>query len=223
MSKPNAKLRITFDFEVKLPDTVLHDDHEAFHKAVQALLGSMVFQGMPTVTGKQLAKEGGRLCTHSYRLDVTNLRVPSLPREHLVMAAPHLTDEELERLERQISGKVVSDDHAELSRVIRRHALALVNEYRTIPCLVTALLTSGAPAQLEGKLNLTNGNVLLNEQDRHARLRGNQENIRVIAAGGEVSLPATCAGHTLSGPVIEVQIKEIGLFRGALMEAWQKQ
>ena len=223
MPKANAKLRITFDFDVELPESVLSEENAVFQQAVETMLGSMVLQGMPAVTGKQLEKAGGKLCAHTYRLDAMNLQVPQVSRETLVAAAPHLMDAELDQLARRIAGKLPDADPNEQMRTIRRHALSLVNEYRTVPCVVTAKLTSGTSAQLEGKLNLTNGSVLLGEQNRQVRLQPGQEDIRVTAAEGNVSIPATCAGHTLSGPVIETAIADLVPFRDCLIDIWQKQ
>lgn len=220
MSKANLKLRVTFDFELAAPAPLLQSDHDALCRQLHDALGAMVFQGMPTVTAKQLAKLGTSLLAHHAHLDAANLSAPSIPREALVAAAPHLTDDELDQLARRAAAKAPAGGD-ELLRYLRRQALALVNEYRMVPCVVEAKLTSGAPARLEGKLNLTNGSVMLGERDRQNRLHTNRDNIVVTAADGRASMAANCAGHTLSGPVIEVTVGELARHRDALIEHWQ--
>lgn len=221
MSKANLKLSVTFDFELSAPSALLEGDHEALCRQLHEALGAMVFQGMPTVTAKQLARVGATIVAHHHHLDVANLAAPAIERSALVGAAPHLTDAELELLARRAGAKAPANAD-ELLRYLRRQALSLVNEYRTVPCMVEARLNSGAPAQLEGKLNLTNGSVMLGERDRHNKLQTNQGPITVSAADGAARLAANCAGHTLSGPVIEVAVTELARHRDVLVADWQR-
>ncbi|THF62381.1 hypothetical protein E6C76_18875 [Pseudothauera nasutitermitis] len=222
MSKANVKLQLSFDLDIAVPERLLELDHESLCKTFSEVLGSMVFQGLPTVAGKQLAKAGGSIVAHHYHLSAGILGAPTLERDLLVAAAPHLTDEELEQLARRTQGKL-PESPEELQRHLRRQALKLVNDYRMVPCFVAARLTSGSDAKLEGKLNLTNGSVLIGERDRQSRLQANQGPIVVEPLGTEVQLEAACAGHTLSGPVIEVSVAQIAIHRDPLIRVWQQQ
>lgn len=221
MSKANVKLQLTFDLDVAAPERLLELDHESLCKTFSEILGSMVFQGLPTVAGKQLAKAGASIAAHHYHLSATSLAARPLEREALIAAAPHLTDDELAQLARNAQGKL-PETPEELQRHLRRHALKLVSDYRMLPCTVAAKLSSGTPAQLEGKLNLTNGSVLIGERDRQSRLQANQGAIVVEPVGTGVRLEAACAGHTLSGPVIEVSVAQLASHRDPLIEAWQR-
>lgn len=219
MSKANLRLRITFDFELAAPGALATSDHEALCREMHSLLGPLVFQGMPTVTAKQLAKAGAAILGHHHHLDVRNLAAPTIAREALIAAAPHLTDDELDQLGHRATAKAPAAAD-ELQRFLRRQALAMVNDYRLVPCTVEARLNSGADARLTATLNLTNGSVMVGERDRQHRLQAKQDEITVVA--GSVRLPASCAGHTLSGPVIEVAVSEIARSRTPLIASWQK-
>ncbi len=221
-SKANVKLSITFSFDLALPETLLDADHAALCRRLNDLLGPMVFQGMPTVTAKRLSQVGGSILAHHHHLDASNLTAPALDRELLIAAAPHLTNDELIQLARRAVAKLPDGDD-ERRVFLRRQALAMVNEYRTVPCAINARLTSGATAELAGKLNLTNGNVLVGERDRQQRLQPKQGPVEVIAAGNAVRMLAEFAGQTLSGPVIEVAIASLAQHRDALIAAWQTQ
>ncbi|THF60661.1 hypothetical protein [Pseudothauera rhizosphaerae] len=221
MSKANVKLQLTFDLDIAAPERLLELDHEALCKTFSEMLGTMVVQGLPTIAGKQLAKAGASVVGHHCHLSATSLAARPLAREALVAAAPHLTDAELEQLARSAQGKL-PEAPDELQRYLRRQALKLVNDYRMVPCTVAARLTSGSPAQLEGKLNLTNGSVLIGERDRQNRLQANQGAIAVEPLGTGVRLEGICAGHTLSGPVIEVSVAQLAAHRDPLIKAWQE-
>lgn len=221
MTRANLKLSIEFEFDLDAPEAFLQTSHEKLCKAMQELLGNMVLQGMPTVTAKQLGKAGITLVSHHHHLDVVSTAAAALPREALVAAGPHLTDEELEQLSRRTAGRAPLQG-AELARFLRRHALTLVADFRTLPCTVVGKLSSGRDASLRGRLNLTNGSVVLDEQDRHNRLQPNQDALRVDVSGTPASLRATCAGNTLSGPVIEVALTELAAHRDPLVAAWQQ-
>lgn len=221
MSKANVKLQLTFDLDICVPERLLEQDHAALCRTLSEMLGSMVFQGMPTVTGKQLAKGGATLVGHHYHMSTAVLGAPTVARELLVAAAPHLTDDELEQLARKAHGRL-PEGSEEQQRYLRRQALNLVNDFRMLPCKVAARLTSGNAAELEGKLNLTNGSVLIGERDRQSRLQANQGPILVEPLGTGVQLQGACAGHTLSGPVIEVSVTQLAAHRDPLIKAWQQ-
>lgn len=220
MSSANVKLRISFDFDLQVPDALLGLDHEPLLKALQAALGPTVMQGMPTVSAKQLGKSDISLLHHHAHIDASKLGIKTIPRELLVSAAPHLTDSELDTLSRAMLGKTPDSD-AETRRLLRRKALAMVSDMRMVDCVVSAELTSGDVVELEAALNLTNGAVIVGDKDRKQRLKPNQAALQVRAGTPEVSLPATLSGQTISGPVIGVEVSELGAHRDALIEGWQ--
>jgi hypothetical protein len=146
-----------------------------------------------------------------------------IDRAVMIAAAPHLTDEEFGDLVHRLGGKA-PEDPAELQRLLRRHALALVNEYRLVPCQVEGKLKSGGTftdITLEATLNLTNGSVMVNDPHRHNHLQQGIGVITVTAADGAVRITGNCEGHTLSGPVINVSITDIAGSRDALIQLWQ--
>ncbi|MDR3213759.1 MAG: hypothetical protein LBT71_07590 [Azoarcus sp.] len=217
----NLKLHIAFEFEIDAPETLLSGDHAALCHTFSDLLGPLVLQGMPKVTATQLAKAGASLTGHHYHLDVRNLSTPVIERAALITAAPHLTDAELDRLAQQ-AGSKAPGDAAGLQRYLRRQALALVNEYRLVPCQVEGKLKSnGAEATLAAMLNLTNGSVTIDEADRQHRLQQGAGVVSVLAAEGAVRLVGNCEGHTLSGPVIGVSIADVAGARDELIQLWQ--
>ena len=220
MSKANAKLRIEFEFDLAIPESLLERTREDLCRSLAGTLGSMVFQGMPTVTGKQLGKAGIRVLAHHHHMSATETGSAPLPREALVAAAPHLTDDEFDQLERRARAKA-PEDPAALHKYLRRHALAMNNEYRMVACAVQGLLSSGTEATLPALLNLTNGSVLIDEKDRQKRLKVDHP-LTVRPNGLDVELEGSCAGHTLSGPVIEVSIAQIARHRDALLGAWHR-
>lgn len=221
MSKANLKLTVSFEFELEAPAAFVDGSHEKLCKAVQELLGAMVLQGMPTVTAKQLGKAGIAVVSHHHHLDVVNTAAAAAPREELIAAGPHLTDDELDQLARRSAGRVPLAD-AERARFLRRHALALAGEFRMVPCVVAARLNSGKDATLTARLNLTNGSVLVSDQDRQSRLQAHQDGLVVAVQGADVRLRGACAGHTLSGPVIEVALGELAAHHDTLIAIWQK-
>lgn len=220
MSRSNLKLSVAFEFELAAADSLLEGSHEDLCKAVHDALGKMVLQGMPTVTGNQLAKAGIAVVSHHHHIDVVNTAAPPVERDTLIAAAPHLTDAELALLAHRVRGRVPPGD-VERVRFLRKHALALANEFRMVACVVHARLISGKDAALAARLNLTNGSVLVAEQDRQSRLQPNQGALRVEVEGTAAALEASCAGHTLSGPVIEVPIPALAAHHDALIAAWQ--
>lgn len=221
MTRANLKLSIEFEFDLDAPEAFLQASHEKLCKAMQELLGNMVLQGMPTVTAKQLGKAGITILSHHHHLDVVSTAATALPREALIAAGPHLTDDELEQLSRRTAGRAPVQP-ADLARFLRRHALALVSDIRNVACVVQGKLSSGRDATLRGRLNLTNGSVVLDEADRQNRVQPNQDTLRVELPGTPISLRAACAGNTLSGPVIEVAVTELAAHRDRLIAAWQQ-
>ena len=103
---------------------------------------------------------------------------------------------------------------------MRRQALALVNEYRLVPCSVAALLSNGKPAQIQGRLNLTNGHVFLSDEHRQTRLQANQGGLKVSVEGTSVVVLAESSGHTLTGPVLDVHVQALVPHRDALLSRW---
>ncbi|MFN3984929.1 MAG: hypothetical protein ACK4KV_05545 [Rhodocyclaceae bacterium] len=225
MAKPNLKLRLQFDFELGAPDALLAQDHEALCKAVSDALGQLVLGGTQAITGKQLAKAGIAVMGRHHHLEVINLTVRPLARTDLIAAGPHLTDDELEQLARRAQAKAPEGGEA-LQRHLRRHALALMNEYRMVSCVVDGTLSSGQPAHLAAQLNLTNGSVLVDEQDRKQKLATHVALLVKVGGGSESAsgcdLTAACAGHTLSGPVIEVPVAQLAEHRDLLIRNWQR-
>lgn len=221
MPPPNLKLTVAFEFDLEAPPAFTDASHEKLCRAVQDLLGTMVLQGMPTITAKQLAKAGITLLSHHHHLDVLNTAAAPVPREALIAAGPHLTNDELEQFSRRTAGRIPLAP-AERDRFLRRHALALVGDFRLVPCVLQARLLSGKDATLQGRLNLTNGSVLVSEPDRQSRLQTKDAPIRIDVDGAPTPLRASCAGHTLSGPVIEVPLAEIAAHRDTLIALWLK-
>jgi len=225
MSKANLKLHVAFEFEIDAPATLLAHDPATLRQKLGEMLGPLVLQGMPKVTATQLAKAGASLIKHHYRLDARNLSLPAVDRTALITAAPHLTDEELGSLARQIEGKT-PENPTELQRFLRRHALARVNEYRLVPCQIEGKLKTGGTFKdvtIEATLNLTNGSVMVGESHRQSNLQQGVGTVTLLAADGAVRIVGNCEGHTISGPVIHVMIADIAKSRDALIQLWQTQ
>jgi hypothetical protein len=221
MSKANLKLRVTFEFDIDAPEALLAHDHVTLCRKLNDMLGPLVLQGMPKVTTTQLAKAGASLIGHHCHLDARNLSLPAIDRAVMIAAAPHLTDEELDSLARQLAGKTPAGP-VELQRLLRRNALALVNEYRLVPCQVEGRSKSGGTftdITINATLNLTNGSVMVDEPHRQHHLQQGVGVITLLAA--DVRITGNCDGHTLSGPVINVSIADIAKSRDALIQLWQ--
>ncbi|MCL2875417.1 MAG: hypothetical protein FWF12_03805 [Betaproteobacteria bacterium] len=221
MSKANLKLHVAFEFDIAAPDVLLEHDHAALCQKLNDMLGPLVLQGMPKVTTTQLAKAGASIVKHHYHLDAKSLCVPVIDHAVMVAAAPHLTDEEFHSLACQLAGKM-PEDPMELQRLLRRRALAMVNEYRLVPCQVEGKLKSGGTftdITLDATLNLTNGSVMVDEPHRHNHLQQGIGVVTLVAAA--VRITGNCEGHTLSGPVINVSIADISKSRDALIQLWQ--
>ncbi|MDR2032423.1 MAG: hypothetical protein LBP86_09300 [Azoarcus sp.] len=221
MSKANLRLHVVFEFEVAAPAALLEGDHAALCRRFSEILGPLALHGMPKITASQLAKANAHLVDHHCHFDAVDLSAPTIARADLVAAAPHLTDEELDRLARRAASRAPADG---LRRYLRRHALALVDEYRLVPCLVEGQLKSGGTLKditVSATLNLTNGSVMVDEADRQHRLQQGQGAVTLVAAGGAVRLRGNCEGYTLSGPVIGISIDDIAGARDELIKLWQ--
>ena len=221
MSKANLKLHVAFEFDISAPESLLVHDHTALCQKLNDMLGPLVLQGMPKVTTTQLAKVGASIVRHHYHLDAKNLHIPAIDHAVMAAAAPHLTDEEFDGLACQIAGKA-PEDPAELQRLLRRRALAMINEYRLVPCQVEGKLKSGGSITditLEATLNLTNGSVMIDEAHRQHHLQQGVGVVTIVAA--DVQITGNCEGHTLSGPVINVSIADISKSRDVLIQLWQ--
>ena len=222
MSKANLRLHVAFEFEIAAPETLLAGDHAALCRRFSEVLGPLVLQGMPKITGNQLARANARLVGHHCHFDAVSLAAPPIARADLIAAAPHLTDEELDRLAHRAAAKAPAA--WELRRHLRRHALALVDEYRLVPCQVEGQLKSGGTLKditVNATLNLTNGSVMVDETDRQHHLQQGKGAVTLVAAGGAVRLSGNCEGYTLSGPVIGVTIDDIAGARDELIKLWQ--
>ncbi|GHT91689.1 hypothetical protein FACS1894116_00660 [Betaproteobacteria bacterium] len=218
MSNANLKLRVTFEFEIAAPTALVADEHATLCRKLGEILGPLVLQGMPTITAKQFAKVGANILGHHHHLDAENLVAPVIDHAIMVAAAPHLTDDELTRLARQAGAKAAALQPAELKRLLRRQALALVNEFRLVPCEIEGQLKFGGDITVGATLNLTNGGVTVNEEDRRNQLKQGTGVITLVA--GDVRITGNCAGHTLSGPVIDVSIDDIAAARDELIYLW---
>lgn len=227
MKAHTVRLQLIFDLDLTLPADALGSDPAALQRRIADSLGAMVLQGLPTIAAKQLAKTHIAVAGSAHRLSVTRVTteptetLDPLVREAMVAAAPHLTDDEYLRLAARIGDTLPADSDARV-RQLRRHALAIANEFRLVPCVVHAVLTSEQPGALEATLNLTNGSVMVEAHDRSKRLLPGQHEVSVEVPGAGLRLKASYAGHTISGPVIEAPIGEIARYRDALIGLWQK-
>lgn len=220
MSHANIKLTVSFEFELAAPEQIAALSHEQLCRHFSQTLGKMVLQGMPTVTRKQLAAESITLLKHHHHLDVAPVGGIDIDRELLIAAAPHLTDDELDQLAAEAGRKKAVAPEA-LPKALRRLALQLVNEFRLVPCEISGTGPAGEARSVRGQLNLTNGCVLVDKDDRSTRLRAGDDAVSITPAGTTVSMRGHCAGHTLSGPVMEVPIDRLAAQRDALIRAWQ--
>ncbi|AUN95317.1 hypothetical protein [Pseudazoarcus pumilus] len=222
MKPANVRLQIHFDLQLAVPDELATMDPQQLKARLAEMLGAMVLQGLPTIAGKQLARAGVELRAHAHAIQATALSpTSSVERDELVTAAPHLTDAELEGLVAR-AGHALPEAASDRLRALRRHGLAIANEFRLVPCVVHAMMSNEQPGTLEASLNLTNGSVMIEAHERSKRLLAGQEDVAVEIAGVDEHLPANYAGHTISGPVIEVTVAEISRHRDALLGLWQQ-
>ena len=220
MSAANVRLQLQFDLELAVPASVAALDHARLCQKLAELLGPTVIQGLPVIAGKQLAKAEVRVVKHHHRLDAVARAVARIEPARIVEAAPHLTDAEVATLAARAAARLPAAE-ADQAGYLRSQALALVNEYRLVGCRVDALLSNGKPTQIEGKLNLTNGHIFLDSSHRQTRLQQAQGPLRVAVGETDVVLAAECSGHTLTGPVLDVAVKQLVPHRPALLARWQ--
>lgn len=222
MKSPAVRLHLAFDFDLSLPDQMEPVDPLSLERTLTEVLGAMVLQGLPTIAGKQLARSGISIARHRHAMTVqVDEAADGIDREFLIAAAPHLTEEELRRLAGRVSGKL-PDKEDERLKIARRHGLAVANEFRLVTGVVHAALTSEQAGRLDASLNLTNGSVMIEGHDRNKRLMPGQHEVALEIPGAGLRLKASYAGHTISGPVIEVSIAEIAKHRDALVALWQQ-
>lgn len=220
MKPSNARMQLVFDFELSVPDELAALDPSALKVRLGEILGAMVVQGLPTIAGKQLAKSGVTIVGQTHQIAAAGMVASNIDRAELIAAAPHLTDDELARLAQRAGTKLAGGAEDRL-RALRRHALAIANEFRLVPCVVHVVLTSEQPGELSATLNLTNGSIMVEGQDRQKRLLPGQHGVSIEIPAAGVKLPGTYAGHTISGPVIEVAVADIAKHRDVLIGAWQ--
>lgn len=222
MKSPAVRLQLAFEFQLSVPPELAAADPTALQHALNEALGAMVLQGLPTIASKQLARSGVSIERHSHVLSVSvDASAAEIDRDVLLAAAPHLTDDELRRLAGRIAGKLPAGRDEQI-KFARRNALAIANEFRLVPCVVHAVLTSEQPGTLDATLNLTNGSVMIESHDRQKRLLPGQHEVAVEVAGAAAQLKASYAGHTISGPVIEVPVSELTNHRDTLIGLWQQ-
>lgn len=216
---PNLRLTISFDLALSAPPELLAKDHETLCRTLNGLLAGFV-AGAPTVAAKQLEKASIRLLGHHHHINPAKTApAVNIPREAMIAAAPHLTDAELQQLAERGAVNAPSDPQA-LVRHLRRLSLAMVNnEFRMIECHVEGKLTTGEPVALAAKMNLTNGSVLVDEAERNRRLQ-TSEPIQISFPGTAIYLGCTCEGYTLSGPVIQVSLRDISAHRDTFIARW---
>jgi len=220
MSNPNARLHIAFDFDLVLPDSMLELDEQALMAALQGMLGPTVFNGMPTVSGKQLTKGGVTLVKHAHSCQANRVGQASLPLEAVIAAAPHLTDQEVAKVAVTALQKLPSAATQQKAH-IRRAALKLASHYRLVACVVSAELSSGGASDIPAHLNLTNGGVLVDDTHKKVRLKQDQSAVAIRFANADFVLHAQLGGHTLGGPLLEVNIDALVPHRAALLARWE--
>ncbi|HLW04212.1 MAG TPA: hypothetical protein VKY38_01365 [Azoarcus sp.] len=222
MKPTNLRLQLLFDLHLAVPEEMLSGSPEDVRARLTEALGTMVLQGLPTVAAKQLARSGIELSRHEHAVQMAPVQQhTAIPIADLVAAAPHLTDQELAQLSARLGNGAFSDA-ADRQRALRRQALALVNEFRCVPCVVYGESLAGKADTLDAVLNLTNGSVMVQAHDRDRRISTDQGKTCIELAEGEVRMPASCAGSTISGPVIEVAIADLAAHRDILIGLWQR-
>lgn len=216
----NAQLRISFEFDLTVSDEVLDCDDATLLARLRQILGATVFDGMPTVTRKQLAKAQIALQAHRSQCDVRRLGATLIPAAAIASVAPHLTDDEIDRVARQAAAKL-PETEADRPAYLRRAAMRLVNDYRLVPCQISAEQSTGGRVDIHAHLNLTNGGVLVDDAFRKVRLKSDQPPIDVSIIDAPIRLQASLGGHTLGGPLLEIPIEALVPHRKDLLERWQ--
>ncbi|HMV62455.1 MAG TPA: hypothetical protein PKE01_03925 [Rhodocyclaceae bacterium] len=220
MSDATVRLQLHFELELATPPELAGLDHAALCRTLADALGPTVLRGLPAIAGKQLTPLGARVVRHHHHLDAAAQAARRVERAQVIQVAPHLTDAEVDTLAQRAAARLPAAE-SEQAAYLRGQALALVNEYRLVPCAVEAQLTSGKPAHIEGRLNLTNGHIFLDASHRQTRLQAGQGALRVSIAGTPVALAAECSGHTLTGPVLDVAVASLVPHRDVLLACWQ--
>ena len=220
MSDATVRLQLHFELELATPPELAGLDHAALCRTLADALGPTVLRGLPAIAGKQLTPLGARVVRHHHHLDAAAQAARRVERAQVIQVAPHLTDAEVDTLVQRAAARLPAAE-SEQAAYLRGQALALVNEYRLVPCVVEAQLTSGKPAHIEGRLNLTNGHIFLDASHRQTRLQQAQGPLRVAVGETDVVLAAECSGHTLTGPVLDVAVKQLVPHRAALLARWQ--
>ncbi|MGL4406901.1 hypothetical protein [Zoogloea sp.] len=221
MPSPNVKLKLQFELDLTVPEILGKLDHAQLCKALGNALGPMVIQGLPTISAKQLGKVGVQMCGHHHKLDALNLSTPPVEASQIIAVAPHLTDEEVQQVARKASGKMPLNP-AEGAAFLRRQALGVVNEYRLVRCVAHGVQINGHPVEIEADLNLTNGHLFLPEIHRQTRLANVDTPLKVDIVGQpELQFRADCSGHTLTGPVLDVQVASLAPHRDVLLQCWK--
>ena len=219
MANGNAKLRITFDFDLTLPDALVGLEDARLLAKMKEVLGATVFGGMPTVTRKQLGKAGIELESHASRCEISS-SVVKVPLELVAKAAPHLTQEELTRVA-QLAAAKLPEKPAEQFAHVRRVALKLANDYRLVDCRLTPEQSVGGAVEMSAQLNLTNGGVLVDDAFKKIKLKTDQGPIAIRIIDTDITLQAALGGQTLGGPLLEVNMADIATHRTALIDRWQ--
>ncbi|MFC4486431.1 hypothetical protein [Tepidiphilus baoligensis] len=220
--KDTSRLILTYTLEVSLPEPLQKMPRADLARVVDGLLGDVVHQGLKAVASKRL--QGGGIMVHKlqHRVDVERpRREPGkmLPKELLVRAAPHLTDEELAEVEARVgNAPFLSED--ELEKRIRTQALKVCNDVRLAPVVVRGVRPNDEPLETEAQLNFTHGSVFFDESQRNLRLKANAP-VEVLLPGVDAAVQGRYLGTTLGGPVVEVPIHLLAPYRDFLLAAWQ--
>jgi len=219
MANGNAKLRISFEFDLTLPPEMLQASDERMLAQLKEVLGATVFGGMPTVTRKQLTKAAIAMEGHTSRCEAIRTGA-SVPPALVAQAAPHLTDEELPKVAQLAANKFPAKPAEQFAHV-RRVALKYANDYRLVDCRLTPEQSVGGHVEMTAQLNLTNGGVLVDDAFKKIKLKADQGPIAIAVAETDVVLNAMLGGQTLGGPLLEVNMEEIAKHRARLIERWQ--
>lgn len=222
MTQSNARLLVHFEFDLAAPSALTGLDIPGLQQALIEALGATVFNGMPTVSAKQLAKADVQVLAHRCRVEVEATAAKRIDPVLMGSVAPHLTDDEVLQVCQRAAAKAPAAPEA-LRAYLRRQALALANGYRLVPCQVGARTSAGADTVLAAKLNLTNGGVLVNEEHRKIRLKADQAQVAILLGEPPIRLTAALSGHTLSGPVIAVDVAALAPHRELLQALWATQ
>jgi hypothetical protein len=220
--KDTSRLILTYTMEVSLPEPLQKMPRADLARIVDGLLGDVVHQGLKAVATKRLQGSGIMIHKMQHHVDVERPRREpgqTIPKELLVRAAPHLTDEELAELEARV-GNVPFLAEEELEKRLRTQALKLCNDVRLAPVVVRGVRPNDEPLETEAQLNFTHGSVFFDESQRNLRLKANAP-VEVLLPGVDAAVQGRYLGTTLGGPVVEVPIHLLAPYRDFLLAAWQ--